>query len=56
MAISSVPVPLKRPIIKRILPRSLFGRLVLIILLPLILLQVISTWVFYDRQDRKSVV
>ena len=49
MAISSVPVPLKRPIIKRILPRSLFGRLVLIILLPLILLQVISTWVFYDR-------
>jgi two-component system osmolarity sensor histidine kinase EnvZ len=49
MAISSVPVPRKRSFIKRILPRSLFGRLVLIILSPLILLQVISTWVFYDR-------
>ena len=49
MAISSVPAPRKRSFIKRILPRSLFGRLVLIILLPLILLQVISTWVFYDR-------
>ncbi len=49
MAISSVPAPHKRSFIKRILPRSLFGRLVLIILSPLILLQVISTWVFYDR-------
>ena len=49
MATSSVPAPRKRSFIKRILPRSLFGRLVLIILLPLILLQVISTWVFYDR-------
>jgi two-component system osmolarity sensor histidine kinase EnvZ len=49
MAISSVPAPRKRSFIKRILPRSLFGRLVLIILSPLILLQVISTWVFYDR-------
>ena len=49
MAISSPPAPRKRSFIKRILPRSLFGRLVLIILSPLILLQVISTWVFYDR-------
>ncbi len=49
MAIPNGPTPRKRSIIKRILPRSLFGRLVLIILLPLILLQVISTWVFYDR-------
>ena len=49
MAIFSVPAPRKRSFIKRILPRSLFGRLVLIILSPLILLQVISTWVFYDR-------
>jgi two-component system osmolarity sensor histidine kinase EnvZ len=49
MAISSVPAPPKRSFIKRVLPRSLFGRLVLIILSPLILLQVISTWVFYDR-------
>ncbi len=35
--------------IKRILPRSLFGRAVLIIVTPMVLLQVISTWVFYDR-------
>jgi two-component system osmolarity sensor histidine kinase EnvZ len=49
MATSSAPAPRKRSFIKRILPRSLFGRLVLIILSPLILLQVISTWVFYDR-------
>ncbi|UCH73854.1 MAG: HAMP domain-containing protein [Rhodospirillales bacterium] len=32
-----------------ILPRSLFGRSLLIIVTPLILLQVVSTWIFYDR-------
>jgi two-component system osmolarity sensor histidine kinase EnvZ len=31
-----------------VLPRSLFGRAVMIIVTPLILLQVIATWVFYD--------
>jgi two-component system, OmpR family, osmolarity sensor histidine kinase EnvZ len=36
-------------LVKRILPRSLFGRALLIIVMPLILLQVISTWFFYDR-------
>jgi two-component system osmolarity sensor histidine kinase EnvZ len=35
--------------LKRILPRSLLGRSLLIIVSPLVLLQVISTWVFYDR-------
>lgn len=35
--------------IRRFLPRSLLGRSVLIIVTPLILLQVISTWIFYDR-------
>ena len=35
--------------IKRMLPQSLFGRSVLIIVLPLILLQVVSTWIFYER-------
>lgn len=35
--------------IRRFLPRSLLGRAVLIIITPLILMQVISTWVFYDR-------
>jgi len=34
---------------KRLLPRSLFGRSLLIIVTPLILVQVIATWVFYDR-------
>src|SRR3546814_6246267 len=35
--------------VRRLLPRSLLGLSVLIIITPLILLQVISTWVFYDR-------
>lgn len=32
-----------------ILPRSLYGRSLLIIIMPLVLLQVVSAWVFYDR-------
>ncbi len=35
--------------IKPLLPRSLFGRALLIIVMPLILLQVVSTYVFYDN-------
>jgi two-component system osmolarity sensor histidine kinase EnvZ len=35
--------------VKRVLPRTLFGRSLLIIVMPLILLQVISAYVFYDR-------
>jgi len=35
--------------IKRILPKSLFGRSLMIIITPLVLLQVVSTWVFFDR-------
>lgn len=38
-----------RRVIKRFLPRSLFGRSLLIIVVPLILLQVVSAFVFYDR-------
>jgi two-component system osmolarity sensor histidine kinase EnvZ len=34
--------------INRALPRSLLGRSLLIIITPLVLLQVVSTWVFYD--------
>jgi two-component system osmolarity sensor histidine kinase EnvZ len=34
---------------KRLLPRSLFGRSLLIIVTPLVLVQVIATWIFYDR-------
>jgi two-component system osmolarity sensor histidine kinase EnvZ len=35
--------------IKRFLPRTLFGRSIIIIVTPLVLVQVIATWVFYDR-------
>ncbi len=35
--------------IKRLLPRTMFGRSLLIVVMPLILLQVIAAWVFYDR-------
>ena len=35
--------------IKKLLPRSLLGRSVIIIVTPLIILQVVSTWIFYDR-------
>jgi len=34
---------------KRILPRTLFGRALLIIVTPLVLVQLIATWIFYDR-------
>ncbi len=37
------------PWIKRVLPRTMFGRSLLIVVMPLILLQAIATWVFYDR-------
>src|SRR5215475_14124856 len=35
--------------IKRILPRTMFGRSLLIFVVPLVVLQAIATWVFYDR-------
>jgi two-component system osmolarity sensor histidine kinase EnvZ len=34
---------------KRMLPRSLFGRSLIIIILPLVLAQLLATWIFYDR-------
>ncbi len=34
---------------KRMLPRSLYGRSLLILVLPLVLAQIIATWIFYDR-------
>lgn len=36
-------------LIKRILPRTLFGRSLLIVLIPMILVQAIAAWIFYDR-------
>src|SRR5215471_4498942 len=35
--------------IKRILPRTMFGRALLIVVVPLVVLQAIATWIFYDR-------
>ncbi len=35
--------------LKRILPKTLLARSLLIIVTPMVLVQVISTWVFYDR-------
>ena len=35
--------------LKKYLPRSLLGRSILIIVTPLVLLQVVATWIFYDR-------
>jgi two-component system, OmpR family, osmolarity sensor histidine kinase EnvZ len=37
------------PLLRRVLPRSLLGRSLLIIVTPLILLQVVSAWAFYER-------
>ncbi|MQX35528.1 ATP-binding protein [Roseospira navarrensis] len=36
-------------LIKRLVPRDLMGRSLLIIVIPLLLLQIITTWVFFDR-------
>jgi two-component system, OmpR family, osmolarity sensor histidine kinase EnvZ len=35
--------------IKQMLPRTMFGRSLLIVVTPLILVQAIATWIFYDR-------
>lgn len=42
-------VPPLHLIFKSLLPRSLFGRSLLIIVMPLVLLQLVSAWIFYDR-------
>ena len=35
--------------IKSVLPKTLFGRALMIIVMPLVLLQLVSAWIFYDR-------
>ena len=37
------------PGFKRLLPRTLFGRTLLIIVTPVVLAQIVATWIFYDR-------
>ncbi|MFC5309410.1 ATP-binding protein [Azospirillum picis] len=39
----------RTPLVKRFLPRTLFGRSLLIIVTPVILAQAVATWIFYDR-------
>jgi two-component system osmolarity sensor histidine kinase EnvZ len=39
----------QRRLIKRLLPQTMFGRSVLLIVVPLVLVQIIATWVFYAR-------
>src|ERR1700722_5931940 len=39
----------QRKWIKRVLPNTMFGRSLLLIVMPLILVQAISAWVFYAR-------
>jgi len=39
----------QRSRIKRLLPVSMFGRSLLLIVMPLVLVQIIATWVFYAR-------
>ena len=39
----------KRAYFKRFLPQTLFGRAMLILVTPLILVQIVAVWVFYDR-------
>ena len=50
LSASSVAIDGERPaLVKRFLPKTLLGRSLLIIITPLVLVQVIATWVFYDR-------
>jgi two-component system osmolarity sensor histidine kinase EnvZ len=44
-----MPLGGRSGLIKRLLPRTLFGRSILILVTPLILVQAVATWVFYDR-------
>src|SRR5919108_3678142 len=45
---SAAPLPnVVRP--PRVVPRSLFSRTLLIVILPLVILQVVLTYVFYER-------
>ncbi len=46
MALLIAPVA---KLLKRLLPHTLFGRSLLIVILPIILLQVLVTYIFYER-------
>ncbi len=42
-------LPRRRSWIKRLLPGTLMGRALMIVVTPMVLVQLVSTWVFYDR-------
>ena len=42
-----VPLPPQSAVVKRVLPRSLFGRTLLIVLIPLVLVQAVALQIFY---------
>ena len=39
----------QRSWVKRLLPQTMFGRSLLLIVMPLVLVQMIAAWIFYDR-------
>jgi two-component system osmolarity sensor histidine kinase EnvZ len=39
----------RRPLLRRVLPRTLFGRALMIIITPLLLMQAVATYYFYDK-------
>ena len=43
----------KRPWVKRLLPETLLGRSLLILIIPIFLIQIISTYIFFDRHWSK---
>jgi two-component system, OmpR family, osmolarity sensor histidine kinase EnvZ len=49
LAAATPPRDTHRRWFKRLLPRSLWGRSLLIIILPAVLAQLVATWIFYDR-------
>ena len=42
--------------IKRWLPRSLFGRTLLIFVIPVVVMQLMVSWVFFDNQWRSQTI
>ena len=39
----------REPLLRQVMPKSLFGRSLLIVLLPLLILQAVLAYVFYER-------
>ena len=44
-----LPGPRPKLGLKRFLPRTLFGRSLLIIITPVVMLELVATWIFYER-------